>query len=329
MTATAKTFSELYGHELTKNVNHLEKEYKDKKSGEIKSYGLSYLNWATALKVLSEMDPAFDWEIREWNGAPWLDLGPDRGGMVYVTVTLFGKKRGSFLAIMDPSFDPIPNPDAWDIDYAHKRCLVKAAAMHGFGLSLYEKTDDKKTGGGAKAPQMAAGENNAPVAGLALTMVKSLGDMKGYGVKGLCANDAGEEIKVTFWKREVTAPAIGEKVVIDGVWEISEHGNSITAKVVKPFGAPLNGEGAGGNGAGEKKTFTLAEMKGHYAKLCLEARALEIPFKKVPDSPTAEQMTELGKELRAKIVAKSPPPPPPELKKAPPAQATEPGDNWD
>jgi hypothetical protein len=99
-----------------------------------KKNGLSYLSWAWALDQLLRQDPDADWEYLE----------PKMFGetmMVYCTVTAFGKPRTAHLPVMDHRNQPIPNPNAFQINTAMQRVLVKAIALHGLGLYIYAGED--------------------------------------------------------------------------------------------------------------------------------------------------------------------------------------------
>lgn len=106
------------------NVNaHLEKKQ-----------GLSYLSWVWALDQMYRHDPEADWEYGE----------PQKWGdtvMVFCTVTMFGKKRTAQLPVMDYKNKAVPNPDAFAVNTAMQRCLVKAIALHGLGLYVYAGED--------------------------------------------------------------------------------------------------------------------------------------------------------------------------------------------
>lgn len=99
-----------------------------------KKNGLSYLSWAWALDQLLRADPSAVWEYQEPR-----QFGPTM--MVYCTVTAFGIARTCQLPVMDHRNKCIPNPDAFAVNTAMQRCLVKAIAMHGLGLYIYAGED--------------------------------------------------------------------------------------------------------------------------------------------------------------------------------------------
>lgn len=108
-----------------------------------KKHGLSYLSWAWALDQLLRVDPLATWCYGE----------PTRHGgdtmMVYCTVRAFGQDRTMQLPVMDHRNKAIQNPDAFAINTAMQRCLVKAIALHGLGLYLYAGEDVPR---GVEAP---------------------------------------------------------------------------------------------------------------------------------------------------------------------------------
>jgi hypothetical protein len=105
-----------------------------------KKNGLSYLSWAWAVDYMTRLDPESGWEYREWDGKPYMTL-PDGSCMVYCTVSFNGKKRTAHLPVMDYKNKAISNPDAFAINTAMQRVLVKAIALHGLGLYIYAGED--------------------------------------------------------------------------------------------------------------------------------------------------------------------------------------------
>lgn len=108
--------------------------------------GLSYLSWSWAHGYLKKIDPDFNVKIHEF---PHPDVPIDNfyvpflktkeGYFVQVSVTIKGKTETELLPVLDFRNKPVA-PDtvaAFDINKAHKRCFVKAAALHGLGLYIY------------------------------------------------------------------------------------------------------------------------------------------------------------------------------------------------
>jgi hypothetical protein len=100
-----------------------------------KKNGLTYLSWAWAVDQLLRLDPDASWEYGDS-----IACGHETQ-MVTCVVQAFGKQRRAFLPVMDHRNKPIPNPDAFAINTAMQRCLVKAIALHGLGLYIYAGED--------------------------------------------------------------------------------------------------------------------------------------------------------------------------------------------
>lgn len=100
-----------------------------------KKSNLTYLSWAWAWDYLMRADPTASVEY----------LPPTfHGGetvMVHCAVTAFGTTRRMQLPVMDHRNKAIPTPDAFAINTAMQRCMVKAIAMHGLGLYIYAGED--------------------------------------------------------------------------------------------------------------------------------------------------------------------------------------------
>jgi hypothetical protein len=99
-----------------------------------KKNGLSYLSWAWAVDTLLQRDPQATWSY----GQPVM-FGETV--MVFCTVNAFGKSMTAQLPVMDYRNKAIANPDAFAVNTAMQRCLAKAIALHGLGLSLYVGED--------------------------------------------------------------------------------------------------------------------------------------------------------------------------------------------
>jgi hypothetical protein len=134
-------------HELLKlNV----KDHTEKKNG------LSYLSWAWAWTEALKADPAANFEVKMFDGGESPYMVINGTGMVWVTVTMFGKPMTCFLPIMDHRNKPIQQPDAFQVNTSLMRCMTKALALHGIGLYIYAGEDlpeqDEPVKTEAKAP---------------------------------------------------------------------------------------------------------------------------------------------------------------------------------
>ncbi|KMN42301.1 Sak single strand annealing protein [Bacillus sp. LK2] len=99
----------------------------------------SYLSWAWAVKKLREIDPTATWEVKRFNGAPYLKT--DCGYFVEVEVTVQGLPLSQIHPILNNQNKPIVEPNSFDINTSIQRCLVKAIALHGLGLYIYAGED--------------------------------------------------------------------------------------------------------------------------------------------------------------------------------------------
>jgi hypothetical protein len=155
------TFKEFYHKDVSQFVEKVQ--------------GANYLSWARAWALVKEVDEKATYKIHEF---PMLDadfrpiaegvtvpyLKTPEGYLVKVTVTINGQAESMMLPVMDnknvplgtiapvwvkgegqqkakKEFGPTPMPTSFDLNKSHMRCLVKAIAMHGLGLYLYEKEE--------------------------------------------------------------------------------------------------------------------------------------------------------------------------------------------
>lgn len=108
---------------------------------------LSYLSWASAWAEVKKKYPDATYKIypqvmdEGGNTRYWHDDG--RTGWVEVGVTVNGQEIVETLAIMDFKNKSIPADQITSVDAnkSLKRCLVKACALHGLGLYIYEGED--------------------------------------------------------------------------------------------------------------------------------------------------------------------------------------------
>lgn len=99
----------------------------------------SYLSWPFAVAQLRLADPEASWEVRRFDGLPYLNT--DLGFFVEVAVTVQGVTLSQIHPVLDHKNRPILAPSAFDINTSIQRCLVKAIALHGLGLSIYAGED--------------------------------------------------------------------------------------------------------------------------------------------------------------------------------------------
>jgi hypothetical protein len=109
----------------------------------------SYLSWPFAVAQLRLADPAASWEVRRFDGLPYLKT--ETGYFVEVAVTVQGVTLSQIHPVLDGKNRPIFEPSAFDINTSIQRCLVKAIALHGLGLYVYAG-EDLPDGQAATAP---------------------------------------------------------------------------------------------------------------------------------------------------------------------------------
>jgi len=121
----SNTFRSLFQIDVSKHVE---------KKGQF-----SYLSWPYAVSQLRLADPAASWEVRRFEGLPY--LATDLGYFVEVAVTVNGVTLSQIHPVLDNKNRPILAPTSFDINTSIQRCLVKAIALHGLGLSIYAGED--------------------------------------------------------------------------------------------------------------------------------------------------------------------------------------------
>lgn len=130
-----------------------------KKNGSVE---LTYLSWAWAWKCFKEQCPDADYEIKHWEGKPYI-YDENLGYMVETSVTTGGETKTMWLPVMNgankamkskPYTYTVKNyktnaqeektveaATMFDINTAIMRCLVKNIGMFGLGLYIYAGED--------------------------------------------------------------------------------------------------------------------------------------------------------------------------------------------
>ena len=125
-----------------------------------KKGGFSYLSWPFAVAQLRLADPTATWEVRRFNGLPFLIC--EAGVFVEVAVTVNAVTLSQIHPVLDGRNRPLMAPNAFDINSSIQRCLVKAIALHGLGLYIYAGEDmpqpvaDEANDASAQAPTAAS-----------------------------------------------------------------------------------------------------------------------------------------------------------------------------
>ena len=99
----------------------------------------NYLSWCYAVAQLRLADPSATWEVRRFDGLPYLKT--ETGYFVEVAVTVQGITLSQIHPVLDSRNRPMAEPNAFDINTSIQRCLVKAIALHGLGLYVYAGED--------------------------------------------------------------------------------------------------------------------------------------------------------------------------------------------
>jgi hypothetical protein len=103
----------------------------------------TYLSWTWAWAELLKADPAASFDVQMFgppeHQSPCCWIGET--ALVFVSVHAMGKTHMCQLPVMDGANKPIQKPDAFAVNKALMRCLVKAIALHGLGLSIYAGED--------------------------------------------------------------------------------------------------------------------------------------------------------------------------------------------
>ena len=130
----------------------------------------SYLSWPFAVAQLRLTDPSAYWEVKRFDGLPYLST--ELGFFVEVAVTVETVTLSQIHPVLDHKNRPIMAPSVFEINTSIQRCLVKAIALHGLGLNIYAGEDLPDLNGEveptkhpepAPAPKRPAKVSNLPV----------------------------------------------------------------------------------------------------------------------------------------------------------------------
>ena len=111
----------------------------------------SYLSWPFAVAQLRLADPTAYWEVRRFDGLPYLPT--ELGFFVEVAVTVQGVTLSQIHPVLDHKNRPLLAPSPFDINTSIQRALVKAIALHGLGLNIYAGEDLPDLNGGVEPTQ--------------------------------------------------------------------------------------------------------------------------------------------------------------------------------
>lgn len=120
----------------------------------------AFLSWPYAVAQLRLAEPTATWEVRRFEGLPYLRT--ETGYFVEVAVTVQGVTLSQIHPVLDGKNQPIAEPTAFEINSSIQRCLVEAIALHGLGLYVYAG-EDLPDGQASTAPKAATVHNVAPI----------------------------------------------------------------------------------------------------------------------------------------------------------------------
>lgn len=130
-----------------------------------KKGAFDYLSWPYAVAQLRLAEPEAIWEVRRFDGLPYLMTA--LGYFVEVAVTVQGLTLSQIHPVLDGRNQPIDDPTVFDINTSIQRALVKAIALHGLGLGVYAGEDlpTHSEGGDMAPPKLTEVEPSPPSAG--------------------------------------------------------------------------------------------------------------------------------------------------------------------
>lgn len=148
-------FTKLYNTDVSKHIE--------------KKGNFSYLSWAYAVKALREADPKASWEVKRFTNedraiaVPLPFLQTECGYFVEVAVTVDGVTLSQIHPVLDNRNHPIAKPNAFQINTSIQRCLVKAIALHGLGLHIYQGEDlpDNPESSNGRTPDFDSGNGGS------------------------------------------------------------------------------------------------------------------------------------------------------------------------
>ena len=107
--------------------------------------GMSYVSWAWAWMMFKQSFPqaTFLKSVFEDNDGKCLPFMRYDQGYTYVEVTVYidDDKATEVMPVLDHRNKAMQNPDGFAVNKAHQRCLVKALAYLGLGVTIYAGED--------------------------------------------------------------------------------------------------------------------------------------------------------------------------------------------
>lgn len=173
-----------------------------------KKNGLTYLSWAWAWAELKKVYPDATYEIRQFDGRPYLH-DENLGYMVMTEMTVEGITHEMWLPVMDGANNAMKDhlysvkkgkyekevqpATMFDINTAIMRCLTKNIAMFGLGLYIYAGEDLPEESEEAKAEKKQRSEFEQKAAEIGEMKIPKI---KVDLIKKRCADNGISEEKV-------------------------------------------------------------------------------------------------------------------------------------
>lgn len=141
---------------MTETKSNFEKlASKDVKKFLKKKGNFDYLSWAKAWEIMKKFDPEATVEYKEFlhyrvisgehedflvkEYKPY--MSDETGTYVVVSVILKGQTEQEILPVLDYKNNPVFKANSMQINNTLKRCFVKALALHGLGLYVFQGED--------------------------------------------------------------------------------------------------------------------------------------------------------------------------------------------
>jgi hypothetical protein len=101
--------------------------------------GFRYLSWSHAVGALLKHYPDAEMTVHKDGINPCFLT--NTGAYVEVSVTIEGITRTQLHPVLDFRNQPIPKPNAFQVNTSIQRALAKAISLHGLGLYIYQGED--------------------------------------------------------------------------------------------------------------------------------------------------------------------------------------------
>lgn len=158
----------------------------------------SYLSWPWAVRELRERVPDATWSYVTYSrdGSEYdYYMAPDGTCMVHVALHIEGRQYDMQLPVLDHRNKPIKEANAFDINTAQMRCLVKCIAVAtGIGLHLYAGEDLPPVGQEKQNKFIEKAEISAGLAESTTSLAERMAELK----KEAIALDVADELTLIY-----------------------------------------------------------------------------------------------------------------------------------